>query len=288
MSQTIDEIQERLSPQHIAQQAKDTVRDATIGKATTMVNDASDSAKGFGAGIIDTIKQNPVPAALAGFGIGWLFMSGRKSGGTQTYGYRAYDYGSGYGYDRGQSSSPGIIGNAQQAVGNVAGQAQSTLANVAGQAQGTAGNVAGQVQDAVGQVQDTAGQVVGQVQDTAGQLASGAQSVVRQAGDTMSDLGSTAQFGMSQAGNGFQQMLRQNPLGVAAGALAIGLAVGLAIPETDKENEIMGPARDNLMQQAQESVQQTAQKVQSVAQEAVGAATDAAKQEADNQGLSQS
>ncbi|MBW3636145.1 MAG: DUF3618 domain-containing protein, partial [Armatimonadetes bacterium] len=33
MSQTIDELQEKLSPQHIKEQVKDSVREATIGRA---------------------------------------------------------------------------------------------------------------------------------------------------------------------------------------------------------------------------------------------------------------
>src|SRR5437588_8647877 len=45
MSGTIDAIQEKLSPSNLAQQAKDTVRDATIGKAQDMVSNAADSAQ---------------------------------------------------------------------------------------------------------------------------------------------------------------------------------------------------------------------------------------------------
>src|SRR5688572_1026054 len=38
MSQTINEIQERLSPENLMQQAKETVREATIGKAEKVMN----------------------------------------------------------------------------------------------------------------------------------------------------------------------------------------------------------------------------------------------------------
>ena len=81
MSETINAIQERLSPQHIAEQAREAVYDATIG-----------TAKGAGLNMIETIKRNPIPAAVAALSIGWLV---RKSGQQRTsydqqYQYRGY------------------------------------------------------------------------------------------------------------------------------------------------------------------------------------------------------
>ncbi len=72
-------------------------------------------------------------------------------------------------------------------------------------------------------------------------------------------------------------MLQENPLAVGTLAVGVGAAVGLAIPETSKEHEVMGEARDNLVDKAQE----TQQKVQQV----TGEAQNAAQQEAENQGL---
>jgi hypothetical protein len=60
-------------------------------------------------------------------------------------------------------------------------------------------------------------------------------------------------------------MLQENPLAVGTLAVGVGAAVGLAIPETSKEHEVMGEARDNLVDKAQEKVQETQQKVQQVA-----------------------
>jgi len=76
-------------------------------------------------------------------------------------------------------------------------------------------------------------------------------------------------------------MLRENPLSVGTLAVGVGAAVGLAIPATAKEHEVMGEARDNLVEKTQEKAQEAQQKVQSVAQEA----QSAAKEEAENQGL---
>jgi hypothetical protein len=52
----------------------------------------------------------------------------------------------------------------------------------------------------------------------------------------------------------------------------------LAIPETAKEHEVMGEARDTFVEKAQEKAQAAQERVQQVAQEA----QSAAQQEAEN------
>lgn len=89
MSHTIDAIQDRLSPRRLVQEAQDTVREATVGKAermmsdagdaaTEMVSSAGDTARGFGGGLVDAVRRNPVAALLTGAGLGWLYLSTRK------------------------------------------------------------------------------------------------------------------------------------------------------------------------------------------------------------------
>jgi ElaB/YqjD/DUF883 family membrane-anchored ribosome-binding protein len=45
---------------------------------------------------------------------------------------------------------------------------------------------------------------------------------------------------------GFQHLLDENPLILAAGAAVMGLALGMLLPETDPERRLMGDARDEL------------------------------------------
>jgi ElaB/YqjD/DUF883 family membrane-anchored ribosome-binding protein len=85
MGQTINEIQERLSPEHIVNQVKESVRDATIGKVQramdTMgekISDVTEPAREVvgraGNAIAGSIGKNPIPLAFIGLGVGMLMM----------------------------------------------------------------------------------------------------------------------------------------------------------------------------------------------------------------------
>jgi ElaB/YqjD/DUF883 family membrane-anchored ribosome-binding protein len=230
MGETVDAIQQRLSPENLKEQAKDRVREATVGKV-----------QGAGSTIVETVRANPVPAALTGLGLGWLFMSARKQSSAQLS-YRgrtyAYDYPPAYDADR-----------------------------------TTSGPSAGQ---ALERAPDSVGETASQAQDKAGQVAGQAQ-------DQVSRLGDQAQYQTRRAGDEFQRVLRENPLTVGALAVGVGAAVGLAVPQTSKEHEVMGEARDTVVEKAQEKAEEAQEKVQRVAEEA----QSAAKEEAENQGLTQ-
>ena len=60
-------------------QAKAAVRGATIGKVETMIRSANDTTNAARQGLVETIKANPFPAALAGLGLGWLFINSRSA-----------------------------------------------------------------------------------------------------------------------------------------------------------------------------------------------------------------
>src|SRR5437764_413732 len=87
MSGTIDAIQERLNPDHFKEHAKVMVREATIGRVEEMVNNTGETARGISSGLMETIKQNPIPAAIAGASLAWLFTHRSGSSSQSHYGY---------------------------------------------------------------------------------------------------------------------------------------------------------------------------------------------------------
>ena len=78
MSQTINAIQDRLSPDHLVSETKDAIKDATVERARQVAQGASrvadiarDSFENPGR-VVQTVKANPVPAAVMGVAAMWL------------------------------------------------------------------------------------------------------------------------------------------------------------------------------------------------------------------------
>ena len=76
-------------------------------------------------------------------------------------------------------------------------------------------------------------------------------------------------FTARKAQNHMQRMLRENPLMIGAAAIVVGAAVGMTLPETERENQLMGEARDNVVDGVQEKVRDTAERVQRAASDVV-------------------
>jgi Protein of unknown function (DUF3618) len=77
MSETIDAIQDRLSPSRLMTDAKEKVKDATIGRVKDLINRSGEYGNGgrtsFGAErAIQVVKSNPVPMALIGAAVAAL------------------------------------------------------------------------------------------------------------------------------------------------------------------------------------------------------------------------
>jgi hypothetical protein len=88
LSETVDAIQDRLRPANLVSQARDTVREATVGKVKQMAENARSSLRSGGYGsdygdytdgdsVIDRIRANPIPAALAVASVAWIAFKGK-------------------------------------------------------------------------------------------------------------------------------------------------------------------------------------------------------------------
>jgi len=216
MSSTIDAIQEKLSPQRLAEQAKDTVREATVGRVQQMASNITETARDTGSTLMDTARRNPLPAALAGIGLGWLFMSARRTALERNH-YRW------------QSGS--------RAQGRRSYEAPQ-------QDNGQMGQVTDNVKDALGNVGDRA-------QDAAGAI-----------GERASDMAEQAQWQAQRARGWMEQTWDENPLVVGGAALALGALVGLSVPGTQAEQQLMGEASGNVMQKAQDVTQSVTERAQ--------------------------
>jgi ElaB/YqjD/DUF883 family membrane-anchored ribosome-binding protein len=195
MGRTLGELQERLNPQLLKEQAKDAAYDATIGRVGDMVQNAGESIKQTGNGFVQSIKNNPVPAAIAALSIGWLFMRARSHVQTRPIvGTERYDVAfeplEGEGVESGEEG-PSVT----EKIGEKTDELKQRAGRVAQQAQQRGREVQGQL----------------------------------------------------------QRVFDENPLAVGLGVIAVGLAIGLAVPITQKEDQLMGQARDRLLGKAEQA-----------------------------------
>jgi hypothetical protein len=357
LSETIDEIQERLAPQHLVAQAKEAAlgagsnlvedtkaaiaeaaqakADEYIGKAERIVTELSYTARDTSDSMLDTIKGNPLPTAVAVAGLGWLFMrrrhnhNGSRMRSHSYTGWTDTDYPRAHYVQRTESGGiGGHIDRVQDKAGDVVDRAKGSIGDVAdfaGALPGTATDMAGDVADRAGHmatsagstamdagtgfwdmvrrnpvpatlagvglawmwmnrdeprirpvhtvsstiepVGDIASNVKGQVGDVADRAMSQVGNVADRAKDQIGGLGDTAQHQAYRARTQLDRLLEDAPLAVGAAALAIGAAIGLALPSTSRERELMGDAREQLMDRTQQFAHQAQERLMQVAEE---------------------
>jgi ElaB/YqjD/DUF883 family membrane-anchored ribosome-binding protein len=254
MGETIDAIQERLSLANISEQvsetvsnaietAKDTAYDATIGKAVNFMKNVGDGVTH--SGTFRTIRNNPFPLALIGVGAGLLVYQSFSNRGF-------FRKGNGRDHDRyyerediGRGGS--TFDSARKSVGEVTGKAYEGVTDKASAAFESVSHAAGTAYEGV------AGAV--------SNAYTGAGDIAHRAYDRAGEVGTIAH-------EKYDQYLDENPLALGALAVAVGAAVGFAIPSTPYEGRLMGEARENLLRQAQEAAGSLVDKAKHVASEA--------------------
>ena len=124
--------------------------------------------------------------------------------------------------------------------------ARDKLKDVAGSTRDVLSSATDRVSDAADWTKEHASDLGHQVSDKASDLG-------HQVADKASDLGHQATLQARRARLGFWQAMEENPLVVGAAVLALGLFIGLAIPSTDPEDELMGETRDRLLDNVKEA-----------------------------------
>jgi len=302
MGNKIDHIQERVNPEHLKYQAQDVVRTAVHEGTDAVVGYVRDHAPDFGSALFDVIKRNPVPAALIGVGAGWILyesLSGhsKHNGGSDRWRTPGY-YDSGYGYEGQfggtgfsaqsgynprdyQTSAYGSMSGYVQEGSGVIGQVRHQAEHVAETVGDKVGQVTGAVSETIDQVRhqaehvaetvgDKVSQVTGKAQELGSQvshLGEQARHQVQQVGGQVSHLSGQTRHQVRQVGSQAQHLVETNPLGLGLAAFAIGAAIGLALPPTRRESQVMGQWRDQVVEKAQTVASDVKQRVQEVVEE---------------------
>jgi hypothetical protein len=128
-------------------------------------------------------------------------------------------------------------------------------------------------------VSDKVESVKSAVSDTATRAKEAVTGATSRAGDATPSRGEVKQAGRRAAG-----LAKENPLGLAIGAAAIGFLAGLAIPSTRVEDERLGPVADQVKDRVKETGQEALDHGRQVAQDVASTAADTARQSAQEHG----
>ena len=128
-------------------------------------------------------------------------------------------------------------------------------------------------------VSDKVENMKSKVSDTATRAKEAVVGTASRAGDATPSRGQVKQAGRRAAG-----MAKENPLGLAIGAAALGFLAGLAVPSTRVEDEKLGPVADQVKDRVKETSQEALDRGKQVAQEVASTAADTAKEQTQEHG----
>ena len=180
------------------------------------------------------IRDNPLPITMVGAGLAWLMLGKGPSVSTLTDDIN--------------------FGAASSRVSQL--RADSNLGNEPG-----VGDIPGDTGSMVTQAADSLTSAANRVADTASGIADNARKTMEEA---RIGIGSGAAY----VGQSFQDLLKSEPLAVAALGLVVGTAIGAILPRTQAEDEMLGTYRDKLGDDAASALDRGIDQAKEVAAEA--------------------
>lgn len=236
ISNLVDSLESRMSPGQLFDQALS----FTKGNGGEFYNN-----------LCTTLKNNPVPTALTAIGVAWLALNQNRpfNPGPAHYG-------------------PGLGDKLGSAVDSVKG-AFATAGDKLHSATDAAKAKAHDLKDKAYDLKDKATDLKDKASDyghgTSESLGASADSLRRSAHDARDQVNYQA----GQLKGQFDYLLKEQPLVIAAIGIALGAAIGAALPSTRKEDELMGDTSDRLTGAVKAKGQEVLEEAKTKGQEAL-------------------
>jgi ElaB/YqjD/DUF883 family membrane-anchored ribosome-binding protein len=245
LGETVEALGAQLNPTNLKQRVKDGVHEATIGRVQHMASNTRDRIAETGRSFAQTVRENPIPAAVVAAGLGWLFLSSRDRRPVAT---RFVD---------GEPDEFAIPDESYENTG------------VGSRVRGVADSVAEKTHDLTDSAKEATQRAVQKAKKTGERVVQRARETGDRIGDRADDAIVRVRQTARSAANRVETHYEESPMAMGAVALAVGLAIGLSAPRTRKETELMGDARDRLMDKTRERIADTTEKVERVVQRAL-------------------
>jgi ElaB/YqjD/DUF883 family membrane-anchored ribosome-binding protein len=284
MDDTMDALGDRLQPRHLLDELLGFLRgggndgESRLTQIREKVTTSCDTAM---HSVVDSVKQNPMPALVIGAGVAWMVYSSRK---RSDYDYDEYyssqdasmRYDPDTHYDR-PLDYPAPVGSEWNEQGESKAWGQEGASKL-GQIKDKASAATGQMKEKLSHATEAAREKLSH----AGEAAREKMTAIRErAGEVTSRMRDTTADVYSRSRQRVVATADHHPLEVGLVALAAGLMVGLAMRTPRAVNRKLGPAADRLRERTREAGSEMLQKGKRVAE----AAASAVKEEAEAQGL---
>lgn len=271
LSETLDELGERLNPENVKHEittrVKDGIRGATIGRVQQMARHTADRMHDTRSSMMDAVRENPVPAGLVGIGLAWLFMNQMRNRPEEAK--RPARYTDEFDDEWDEFDAADFDAELPEPPSGRVARMRERTAELAENVKEASGEVVERAQHVVEEAGDRAREVAGRAKRRARNVAGGvARSSRRQAYRV-------------------EGYYRENPLVIGVAALGAGLAVGMGVPRTEVETRLVGEARDDLVEKVREVVDDKKTKVEQVAGRVYEEGKRVAKEAARDEGLTQ-
>lgn len=270
ISDDLHEIGQRLSPDNLKEQMKEhakqefneakvaaynrirAVKDDALETVNETVHNVGVRAKHAGEVTLSFAKDNAIPLALIGLGVGWLFVANRRRAAREPARLPYYSER----FDEGWDAEREPSGRVQRALAG-ARERVSEVAEHAGHGIG----------DTISDARERAHDLGQRIESRARDLEHRVERRAREVGHRAQELGSQAQVRMRRAGESAVDYAQDNPVAIGAAAMAAGFGVGLLLPATRREDAWLGHRRDRLVGDVRESVQEVGRAVKETASE---------------------
>lgn len=289
LTSNLDDLQDRFSIDGLVRQIGDQFREhgGDMGRAIT-----------------EQVKANPVPLALTGIGLAWMmFGNPRPSPRTEGYSRAEDDYrrtrlehdrpytrpttriGSPRTSpswvrddDEGPRGSEGLVARAKDGADSAATAVRSGLSSAGSTASDAAASAASSVAGAAESMRDgvaAAGSWIAEGTETLTE--EGRQRVIA-ARQKARDMRRRTMATVGQGADAAADFYDRQPLVLGALALAVGAAIGGALPRTRVEDDLMGAQSDHLIEEAERIFEEEKAKAAKVVQSVTDEAKDIASE----------
>jgi ElaB/YqjD/DUF883 family membrane-anchored ribosome-binding protein len=243
MDRTLGALERKFSPGQLLDQAMEFARD-----------NGGEFANNLGR----SVKENPMPALLTAVGIAWMVAASNRPRSSLA---DAYD-------DRYARDDFNAADFDDTGFEDDAGDQKEGLTEKAQRLKASAGETL-----------SDAGQRVKSAADRARQKLTGTKQTVSSG---LRRTSGTAQVQTQRVREGFNSLLSEQPLLLGALGIAVGAAIGAALPSTEQEDRLFGSTRDKALsevkQRGTETYEQVREKVNTAGEEAKQSISNAVRE----------